>query len=230
MTVAAAPKAAKRVLVIEDEPTMAKVIARTLAAAGFETTVELSGIGGLERLRSETYDLVVLDLMLPDFDGFALLSSTTDLAAGLPVLVLSALDDVRSKVVSLELGASDYITKPFDLAELVARARLQTRDRHAGRRRRLRGNGLELDPNRHLVRTSENEEIQLTTRESALLAYLMEQGGEVCTRQAILEHVWGSAFYPGTNVVDVCVGRLRHKLGHDCVATIRNVGYAFVAG
>lgn len=229
MTAATASKVAKRVLVIEDEKTMAKVVDRTLTAAGFDVTVELTGIGGLERLRSESYDLVVLDLMLPDFDGFALLASTTDLVTGMPVMVLSALDDVRSKVVCLELGASDYMTKPFDLAELVARARLQTRPRRGGRRRELRGNGLSLDPNRHVVHTTDGEEIHLTTRESALLAYLMEHEGEVCTREAIIENVWGAAFDPGTNVVDVCVGRVRQKLGHNTVLTVRKVGYAFMA-
>ncbi len=229
MTATAEARTAKQVLVIEDEAAMAKAVARTLTAAGFEVTVALSGLEGLERLRTESFDLLVLDLMLPDFDGFALLANTTDVAAGVPVLVLSALDDVRSKVVSLELGASDYMTKPFDLAELVARARIQTRDRTGGRGRRLRGNGLVLDPKRHLVQTADGDEIELTTRESALLAYLMEQGGEACTRQAILDRVWGSAFNPGANVVDVCVGRLRHKLGHDCIATVRNVGYALTA-
>jgi DNA-binding response OmpR family regulator len=146
----------------------------------------------------------------------------------IPVLVHSAVSDVRSKVVCLELGACDYVAKPCDLAELVARVRLRTqRPTPPLPRRHLRRGDYTLDLRRRVLRSS-GERISLTTREFVLLEYLMERAGEICAREDLLEHVWGYSFDPGTNVVDVCIGRLRHKLSGDCLLTVRNVGYSFV--
>lgn len=207
---------------------MAKLVMRAMAAAGFDSTAEATGLGGLEQLRSGSFDLVVLDLLLPDLDGFSVLTSVAEAESHPPVIVLSALADVRSKVACLELGACDYITKPFDLAELIARVRLRARERHMRKApRTLRCGGFELDLQRRVVENGDGP-ISLTTREFLVLEYLMGRQGEACTRDELLDHVWGFAFDPGTNVVDVCVGRVRHKLGGDCIATVRNVGYCFV--
>jgi two-component system OmpR family response regulator len=217
----------KRVLVIEDESKMARLVSRALYAAGFAVDTQGTGLGGLEVLRSGEFHLVILDLRLPDVDGVAVLSEARELASGPPVIILSALADVRSKVVCLELGACDYMTKPFDLAELIARVRLRARERQPSKDRYLRNGPYVLDLKRRVVENG-GDPVTLTTREFVLLEYLMEHGGETCAREELLEHVWGYAFDPGTNVVDVCIGRLRHKLGGDCVATVRNVGYCFV--
>jgi DNA-binding response OmpR family regulator len=220
-------KKGQRILVIEDEGKMAKLVGRALLAAGFDVDTEASGLAGLESLRSGDFDLVILDLLLPDVDGVSVLTHVRELDPEPPVIVLSALADVRSKVICLELGACDYITKPFELAELIARVRLRSRERQPTRERYLRTGHFVLDLQRRIVEDG-GPPVALTTREFVLLEYLMDHAGQTCTRDELLEHVWGYAFDPGTNVVDVCIGRLRHKLGGGCVATVRNVGYCFV--
>lgn len=218
----------QHVLVIEDEAKMARLVVRAISAAGFDSTTEATGLGGMEQLRSRTFDLVVLDLLLPDIDGFSVLASATELDWHPPLLVLSALADVRSKVACLELGACDYITKPFEVGELIARVRLRARECHAVKSpRSLRCGRYVLDLQRRVVQNG-GPPVHLTTREFLLLEYLMSRQGEACSREELLEHVWGYAFDPGTNIVDVCIGRLRQKLGGNCVATVRNVGYYFV--
>jgi DNA-binding response OmpR family regulator len=217
----------QRILVIEDETKMAKLVGRALLAAGFDVATEATGMRGLESLRAGGFDLVILDLLLPDLDGVSVLANVKELEPEPPVIVLSALADVRSKVICLELGACDYVTKPFELAELIARVRLRSRERQPARERYLRNGHFVLDLQRRIVEDGDAP-VALTTREFVLLEYLMGRAGQTCTRDELLEHVWGYAFDPGTNVVDVCIGRLRHKLGGTCVATVRNVGYCFV--
>jgi DNA-binding response OmpR family regulator len=216
------------VLVIEDEPKMAKVLDRALGTAGFHVTVVGTGRGGLAALGDGGYALAILDLLLPDLDGLAVLAQARSIAPDTPVLVLSAVTDVRSKVVCLDLGACDFVAKPCELAELVARVRLRVRPVGPNRRQLRRGSFV-LDLQRRYMRRDDGETIALTTREFVLLEYLMERAGATCSREDLLEHVWGYTFDPGTNVVDVCVGRVRHKLGGACLMTVRNVGYCFVA-
>jgi DNA-binding response OmpR family regulator len=216
------------VLVIEDEPRMAKVLNRALGIAGFDVTVVGTGHGGLDALDEGGYALAILDLLLPDVDGLAVLAEARSIAPDTPVLVLSAVTDVRSKVVCLDLGACDYVAKPCELAELIARVRLRVR-RAGAPSHRLRRGRYALDLQRRRLLRDGSEPIGLTTREFVLLQYVMERAGETCSREDLLEHVWGYTFDPGTNVVDVCVGRVRHKLGDDCLVTVRNVGYCFVA-
>jgi DNA-binding response OmpR family regulator len=144
-----------------------------------------------------------------------------------PVLVLSAVTDVRSKVVCLDLGACDYVAKPVELAELVARVRRRIRRGSANGRHELRRGHYVLDLERRTFHDG-REQVPLTTREFALLEYLMDHTGKTCSRDELLERVWGYTFDPGTNVVDVCVGRVRHKLDERCLVTVRNVGYRFV--
>jgi DNA-binding response OmpR family regulator len=166
--------------------------------------------------------------MLPDVDGFSVLSASAELENEPAVLVVSAVADVGSKVLCLELGACDYLTKPFQLPELIARIRLRLRETtRTKRRRRIRCGRWELDLERRVVEDGAHV-VTLSTREFLLLEYLMERAGEACTREDLLQRVWGYDFDPGTNVVDVCVGRVRQKLGGNCVTTVRNVGYCFV--
>ena len=214
------------ILVIEDEERIATVVARALVANGFEVAVAQTGLGGLRRLKAHPYGLVILDLLLPDLHGFTVLRSALALQPEQQVLVLSAVSDAHSKVHCLEVGACDYVAKPFDLSELLARIRLRL-ETHRATARFLHGGSLSLDLQRRVVGLN-GKSIPLAAREFLLLEYLMGREGEVATREELLEHVWKYTFDPGTNVVDVCVARLRHKLGCDCIETVRNVGYCFV--
>jgi two-component system OmpR family response regulator len=171
----------------------------------------------------------VLDLLLPHLNGISVLRDLLESRPDQRVLVLSALSDVETKVRCLEFGASDYLSKPFSLAELIARVRARLRQPGAGPRHQvLRGGGLTLDLTRRVVE-AEGRHITLSEREFLLLEYLMRQDGEVCSRERLLSEVWGYSFDPGSNLVDVCVGRLRSKLGGDVIETVRNVGYRFNA-
>jgi two-component system copper resistance phosphate regulon response regulator CusR len=218
----------RRVLVVEDEPKIARLIGRAFAAAGFEVAVAMRSARALAMLEESAYDLIILDLLLPDGDGFEVLDRSLELRPDQRVLVISALADVRTKVRCLELGACDYVTKPFELPEVVARARLRLQSRTATPEERyLRVGELTLDTLRRVVH-GRDVPVALATREFLLLEYLM-RSGSVCSREELLEHVWGYTFDPGTNVVEVCVGRLRSKLGGASIDTIRNVGYAIAA-
>jgi DNA-binding response OmpR family regulator len=217
-----------RILVVEDEAKIAKLVGRTLAAAGFDVATAPNGLRGLDLMRTTSFGLVILDLMLPDVDGLSILSGLQETHPDLQVVVVSALGDVHSKVRCLEVGACDYITKPFDLPELVARVRLRVREhRRNGKTRMLERAGFSLDLQTR-VTSDGNPSTTLSTREFVLLDYLLNRAGSVCTREELLEHVWGYTFDPATNVLDVYVGRLRAKLGATCIQTVRNVGYLFV--
>jgi DNA-binding response OmpR family regulator len=218
-----------RVLVVDDEPRIAGFVSRALSAEGFQVDAAPDGVRGLELARSGRYELVVLDLLLPGRDGVSVLRDLMESRPDQRVLVLSALMDVENKVECLELGASDYLPKPFALAELVARVRARLRQPASGPdERQLRLGGVTLDLERRRADAGSGS-VTLSEREFLLLRQLMLKGGEVCTRQRLLEDVWGYAFDPGSNVVDVCVGRLRAKLDSDVIETVRGVGYRFVA-
>lgn len=218
-----------RVLVVDDEPRIVSFVSRALSAEGFQVDGAHDGIRALELAKTGRYELVVLDLLLPHLDGIAVLRDLLESRPDQRVLVLSALSDVETKVRCLEFGASDYLSKPFSLAELIARVRARLRQPDAGPRHRvLRGGALALDLTRRVVE-AEGKHITLSEREFLLLEYLMRQDGEVCSRERLLSEVWGYSFDPGSNLVDVCVGRLRSKLGGDVIETVRNVGYRFNA-
>jgi DNA-binding response OmpR family regulator len=226
--VASAAAGGYSILVIEDEGKIARLVSRALGGVGFDVTTASNGLSGLKLGRSGAFALVILDLMLPDVDGLSVLGSLMERHREQRVLVLSALSDVHSKVRCLEVGACDYLTKPFDLAELVARVRLRVRERtSAASERFLHSGAYTLDLQRRFVLVGKHART-LSTREFVLLEYLMRREGEGCSREDLLEHVWGCLFDPATNVVDVCIARLRHKLGGDCIETVRNVGYSFV--
>ncbi len=218
-----------RVLVIDDEPRIVDFVSRALAAEGFRVDIALDGIKGFELARSGRYELVVLDLLLPERDGVSLLRQLMDARPEQRVLVLSALSDVRTRVECLDLGASDYLPKPFALAELVSRIRARLREPASGPDERfLRRGGITLDLVRR-VADAGGGSVMLSEREFHVLRNLMLRAGDVCTRQRLLEEVWGFGFDPGSNVVDVCVGRVRAKLGPEVIETVRGVGYRFAA-
>jgi len=218
-----------RVLVIDDEPRIANFVSRALTAEGFRVDAASDGIRGLELAQTGRYELVVLDLLLPGRDGVSVLRDLMEARPEQRVLILSALSDVRSKVECLELGASDYLPKPFALAELVARIRARLRQPATGPDERfLRRGGVTLDLVRRVADAGEGD-VVLSEREFLMLRNLMMRAGDVCTRQRLLEEVWGYGFDPGSNVVDVCVGRVRAKLGSEVIETVRGVGYRFAA-
>jgi len=218
-----------RVLVVDDEPRIVSFVSRALTAEGFRVDGAQDGLRGLDLARTGRYELVVLDLLLPGMDGVSVLRRLIEERPQQRVLVLSALSDVKEKVRCLELGASDYLSKPFALAELVARVRARLRQAGSGpEERHISVGEITLDRLRRVADTGTGP-VGLTERESALLEYLMTRRGDVCTRAQLLADVWGFGFDPGSNVVDVCVGRLRAKLGAHMVETVRNAGYRFDA-
>lgn len=221
----------RRILVIDDEKKLVSLLSRALSASGYQVRSAYSGTKGLELLRTGKYELVVLDLLLPDINGISLLLDAMSTRPDQRVLVLSALTDVESKVRCLELGASDYLPKPFALAELLARVRAQLRQPNGTgtpEERVLRAGRVTLELLRRVADGGEGP-VRLSEREFLLLRHLMRNQGDVCTREQLLGEVWGYTFDPGTNVVDVYVGRLRSKLGSDVIETVRNVGYCLQA-
>ena len=218
-----------RVLVVDDEPRIVDFVSRALAAEGFVVDREYDGARALELAARERYELVVLDLLLPGLDGISVLHGLIEQRPDQRVVVLSALSDVETKVRCLESGASDSLSKPFSLAELVARIRARLRQPAAGpRHRSLEAGGLRLDLTRRLAER-DGTRVALSEREFLLLEHLMRADGAVCSRQELLAEVWGYSFDPGSNVVEVCVRRLRAKVGADVIETVRNVGYRFDA-
>ncbi|MGH2528156.1 MAG: response regulator transcription factor [Actinomycetota bacterium] len=218
-----------RVLLVDDERRIVSFVSRALSAEGFQVDSALDGIRGLELARTGRYELVVLDLLLPGQDGVSVLQHLMESRPDQRVLVLSALSDVNSKVRCLQLGASDYLPKPFSLAELLARVRARLRQPASGPDDRfLKAGGVRLDLVRRVADAGDGA-VALSGREFLVLQHLMLKRGEVCSRQQLLADVWGYSFDPGSNVVDVCVGRLRAKLGPDVIETVRSVGYRIQA-
>lgn len=215
-----------RILVIDDEPRIAQFISRALTAEGYGVDSAADGERGLEVAQAGKHDLVLLDLLLPSLNGVAVLKGILKVHPEQRVIVLSAVSDVQSKVRCLELGATDYLPKPFELAELVARVRARLRQPNGTAPERvLRAGRVTLELLRRTADPGEGP-VALSEREFLLLQYLMQRPDRVCTREEILGDVWGYTFDPGTNVVDVYVGRLRAKLGSDVIETVRNVGYS----
>ena len=217
-----------RVLVVDDEPRIVSFVSRALNASGFTTDGTTEGSRALELARTGNYELIILDLMMPRVDGMTLLRTLMLERPQQRVLVLSAISDVEAKVAALELGASDYMPKPFALAELLARVRARLRQPAAKPEgKAITAAGMTLHAMRRQVEKG-GKAIGLSDREYLLLAHLMRRPGEVCARQQMLSDVWGYSFDPGSNIVDVYIGRLRGKLGSDAIETVRNVGYRLV--
>jgi DNA-binding response OmpR family regulator len=216
-----------RILIIEDEKKVASFIRRALEAEQHTVDVAHDGDRGLERARDGAYDLVVLDVMLPKQDGFAVLRALRAEGRDVPVLLLTARAGVADRVAGLDLGADDYLPKPFAIAELLARVRALLR-RGSPAAPVLTAGDLTLDPATREV-TRGKRRIELTPREHALLEFLLRNKGRVLGRALIAQHVWGVDFDTFTNVIDVYVNYLRRKIDADgepkLLHTVRGVGY-----
>jgi DNA-binding response OmpR family regulator len=220
-----------RILVVEDEPAIADFLRRGLQAEGYSVDCAHDGTEGERRALSGEVDLVILDVMLPERDGMDVLDSIRTRKPALPVIMLTAKNEVEDKVSALDNGANDYVTKPFSFDELAARVRAHLRSPEQGRATELSVAGIRLD---FLTRRVERSgmPVTLSAREFELLAYFMRHPGQVLSKQQILSAVWGYDFDPGTNVVEVYVGYLRRKLaaygGPAPIETLRSVGYRLV--
>ncbi len=214
-----------RVLVIDDEPHISGFVARALEHAGYQVEVANGAVAGIDRACNGSPDLVILDLIMPEMDGRAVLAEILKVRPDQAVLVLSCSCDVSAKVECLDLGARDYLTKPFSLAELIARVRAGLRDT-AKRSEVTRFGDLSLDAG-HLVADNGKGSgpVALTRLEFLCLRALMERGGGAVTKSELLASVWGIDFDPGSNLVDVCIRRLRAKLGFALIETVRGEGY-----
>ena len=220
-----------RILVIEDEPRILSFLVRGLEAEGFGVDSASDGVEALRRIRRSRHDLVVLDLLLPRIDGLTVLRELQRTHSETPVVILSARVDLATKLRGFELGASDYVSKPFSLDELIARIHVQLR--HAatppGSDHALRAGSLVLDLARRQAQLG-TLVADLSDREFKLLHELVLHAGEVISRERLLADVWGYDFDPGSNVVEVCIRRLRKKLGARApIETVRNAGYRLSA-
>jgi heavy metal response regulator len=217
-----------RVLVIEDEKKTASFVRKALQAEGFAVDVCHNGDDGLVAASHTAFDGIVLDIMLPGRDGLSVLRQLRERKNSTPVLLLSARGELNERVEGLNTGADDYLPKPFELVELVARVRALTRRGGENKSTVLRVADLALDTVTHRARRGEAD-IELTAREYRLLEFLMSSAGRICGRMSIIEKVWDYDFDPGTNLVDVYIKRLREKLDSDfepkLLHTVRGIGY-----
>jgi DNA-binding response OmpR family regulator len=215
-----------RVLVVDDEPKLVSFVRRALATNGIAADGAIDGARGLELALTGMYELVILDLLMPGTDGTSVLQETISRLPQQQVLILTAFSDLETKLRCFGLGATDYLTKPFALAELLARVRARL---HCGvvglGHAQLDAGGIALDVAHRTADAGEGP-VAISEREFLLLRYLLGRAGEVCTREEILADVWGISFDPGTNLVNVCIARLRSKLGAYSIQTVRNVGYS----
>ena len=217
-----------RVLVIEDEQTLAGFMEQTLRADGYAVTVRHDGLGGEAAALSGDYALVLLDLTLPGKDGLEVLHSIRARLPDLPVIALTARAAIEQRVEGLDRGANDYVTKPFSFEELMARVRAQLRSPGQRESAMLEAAGIRMDLRTRRVQR-DGRDVQLTAREFEVLAYLMRHPDHVLSREQILNAVWGFDFDPGTKVLEVYIGYLRRKLEGSgesrLLHTVRGVGY-----
>ena len=221
-----------RIFIVEDERRIARFLQIELEHEGYETATEENGLRAFERIAQEEYDLVLLDIMLPEMDGMTICRKMREIS-NIPIIMLTARDDVEDKVNGLDLGADDYMTKPFAIQELLARVRNVLR-KHRAENEDMAGETLQVKdlimyPSRYEV-TVQGEEVQLTKKEYALLEYLLRNKRNVLTRDQILQEVWGYDYTGDTNVVDVYIRYLRAKIDEHFnvkyIYTVRGVGYA----
>lgn len=221
-----------KLLIIEDEKKIARVLSMELEHEGYEVSVEFAGLKGLEKAMSEEWSLILLDVMIPELSGLEVLRRIRNGGNQVPIILLTARDSVPDKVAGLDLGANDYLTKPFQIEELLARIRAILRV-HAANRKNQEEQVLIVDdvkvylPSYRVTRN--NQEIDLTPREFELLVYLLENKNIVLTREKILNRVWGYNYEADTNVVDVYIRYIRKKVDYPferpIIQTIRGVGY-----
>jgi DNA-binding response OmpR family regulator len=216
-------------LVVEDEQRLASFLAKGLRAHGYTVEWMQYGQDALRRLRLPGISLMILDLGLPDLDGLDVLEGLRERGSAVPVLVLSARGRVGDRVTGLNLGADDYLGKPFAFAELLARVRANLRPRATGPPTVLQGGRISIDPLRREV-TVDGRAVSLSAREFSLLKAFADHPGQVLSRQQLLSMAWDISFDPQTNLVDVYVGYLRRKLGEPTIATVRGAGYRLQTG
>jgi DNA-binding response OmpR family regulator len=214
------------VLLVEDEDRIASFVEKALQRRGFDVRRVVTGGEALGAV-SAGVDIVVLDLGLPDIDGLDVLLALRKSWTSLPVVILSARSDIDDRVVGLDLGADDYVPKPFAIDELVARIRARLRRQPDGTSTKLNVGDLELDLIAHRARLT-GKIVELTSREFALLEMLMRHPGQAVPRSDLLSNVWGLDFDPRSNLVDVYIRYLRRKVGDDRIQTVRGVGYRIV--
>jgi DNA-binding response OmpR family regulator len=217
-----------RILIAEDEPRLASFLEKGLRSNGFVTAVAHDGAMASRLARDGEFDLLVLDLGLPVKDGTEVLRDLRASGERMPVIILTARDDVSDKVSGLEGGADDYVTKPFRFEELLARVRARLRNERTVERTVLRAGDIVLDLRTRRA-SVDGLTVDLTAREFTLLEVLIRHAGQVLSREQLLSHVWGYDYDPGSNVVDVYVGYLRRKLGPEAIETARGMGYRLVA-
>jgi two-component system copper resistance phosphate regulon response regulator CusR len=217
-----------KLLIVEDEAKTANFLKRGLTEAGFQVNAAADGLEGKRQIEIGSYDLIVLDILLPGMDGWKILSWAREAGVQTPILLLTARDAVADRVRGLELGADDYLVKPFAFSELLARVRTILRRPPVREAAKIRVADLELDIARHKA-TRGGTWLDLTAREFTLLTLLMRRAGEVLTRTLIAESVWGMSSGGDSNVVDVSLRRLRTKLDdpfpRKLLRTVRGVGY-----
>jgi DNA-binding response OmpR family regulator len=223
-----------RLLLIEDEPLTIRMLAKGLREQAYAVDVAESAQAASALVVDHDYDLIILDLGLPDVDGLTLCRRIRDAGTTAPILILTARDAVDSRIAGLDSGADDYLLKPFDFGELLARLRALTRrGARPPENERLVVGDLELDT-RAQTASCRDAPLPLTTREYALLEFMARRAGRVVTREDIAEHVWDSSYDPLSNVIDVYVRRLRAKLAptacHEAIQTRRGAGYVLSAG
>ena len=214
-----------RILIAEDEPRLSSFLEKGLRSAGYSTTVCDDGSRCVTMARDAEFDLLILDVGLPGHDGFTVLRALRARGEKLPVLILTARDDIVDTVTGLDSGADDYMTKPFVFEELLARVRARLRAPEPGDNGlELEAGGVRLDLRTRLADVGDGD-VELTAKEFTLLETFLRHPGQVLSCEQLLSHVWGYDFDPGSNVVDVYVGYLRKKLGPERFETVRGMGY-----
>lgn len=220
-----------KVLLVEDEKKIAEFVCAGFREQGVVVEHCANGNEGYAKATEGTYDVIVLDIMMPGRDGLSVLKGLRKLGNATPVILLTARNELDDRIEGLNLGADDYLAKPFFVEELIARVHALQRRVSGERQNVLSAGGLQLDRITREVKWQDRS-VDLTTREFNLIEYLMRSPGRVLTRTQILEHVWGYDFDPSTNVVDVCIQRIRKKIGEDeaggsPIESVRGVGYRF---
>lgn len=217
-----------RILIVEDEPRIAAFLEKGFRANGFTATIIRDGRDAIALAIEEDFDLVILDLGLPGKDGLTVLEELRGQGFQSPIVILTARDDINDKVVGLEHGADDYVTKPFHFDELLARVRARLRTSPAmapvTEKMVLQMGHLTLDLRTRRVQVGDRP-VELSAREFTLAETFLRHPDQVMSREQLLNHVWGYDYDPGSNIVDVYVGYLRKKLGEDLIETVRGVGY-----
>jgi DNA-binding response OmpR family regulator len=214
-----------RILIVEDEERIASFIERGLRSSGYSTRVARDGEAALALARSGRFDLMILDLGLPEQDGLDVLHGLRDEGTAIPVVILTARSSVSEVVIGFESGADDYITKPFSFDELLVRVRARLRKKEGSSEPTvLRAGDAELDMRTRRAAV-EGRTVELSAREFALAEIFFQHAGHVLSREQLLSRVWGYDFDPGSNIVDVYVGYLRKKLGKERIVNVRGMGY-----